>query len=430
MKYSIRSLLGEHTLTSLAHNKKAKQVGALYSSLFFALILGVGISVINTRFLGPKHFGDYRFLMTLFDFIVPFLTLGVFVSGARLVAQKKNEDIKHQIMGSLLFLALAMSVVLMILVLIFSFFEEQLFHNDLGWVLRVFAPMLFVFPMQLCLGNIMQGDNRIYELSVFRIGPSLIYILGVLLFTLFAPLSLVPALAIRFLSIAVIVVLSVSVLKPAFRYFKATLAIIWQENKMYGFHVYIGVLAGVASGRLGGLSIGYFLDTTNVGFFSLASTITAPLMMIPNSVGTTFFKSFADRAKISTRVILLTIMLSICALGIFLLIMKPVFLLLYPVEFTPAIAIAYWIAFARVMHGLGDFFNRFLGAHGKGKELRNGAIAVGVINVSGHILLVYLIGVTGAAVTMIISSAVYLSMMVFYYTYHSRKFVFSRNNKL
>ena len=47
--------------------------------------------------------------------------------------------------------------------------------------------------------------NKIYELSIFRIGPSIVYISGILLFNYFVPLSLIPAMAIRFISFAIIV---------------------------------------------------------------------------------------------------------------------------------------------------------------------------------------------------------------------------------
>jgi len=415
MPFSIGLLFKEYSLANLAKNKRAKQVGALYSSLVLSLIVGVAISVINTRLLGPKQYGDFRFLMNLFNFVTPFLTLGVFVSGARLVAKRKNESIKNQIMGTLIMLGLAMGVVLMAAMFVFSFFEDRMFKNELGWVLRLFVPLIFVFPLQKCLENIMQGDNRIYELSVFRIGPSVLYISGVLLFNAFVPLSLLPALAVRLASLAAITILILWVLKPNFRSFKDSLSIIWKENKRYGFHVYIGILAGVASVRLGGLSIGYFLDTTQVGFFALASTVSIPLTMIPNAVGTTFFKTFVARTEIPKKVVAVTVLLSLVALAGFTVVIKPAFKLLYPAEFTPAISLTYLIAIAHVMHGLADFFNRFLGAHGKGKELRNGAIAVGVINVSGYILMVYLLGVKGAAITMIISGTIYLLMMLFYY---------------
>jgi O-antigen/teichoic acid export membrane protein len=421
MQFSIRSLLKEYHLKSLTKNKRVKQVSALYGSLFLTLLIGVGISVINTRLLGPKQYGDFRFIMNLFNFIAPFLTLGIFVSGARLIAQKKHESIKYQLMGSLFFLALVMSVVLMTAIFVFSFFEDHIFQNELGWILRVFVPFLLIFPLQKCLENVMQGDNKIYELSVFRIGPSVIYIIGMMLFNYFIPMSLIPALALRLTSFAVVIVAVIFILKPKFKNFKDTISIIWQENRGYGFHVYIGIIAGVASVRLGGLSIGYFLDTTQVGFFALASTVSTPLIMIPNAVGTTFFKSFVERKEIPSKVVVFTVLLAVCALAGFTLIIKPVFSLLYPMEFNPALSLVYLIAFAHVVHGFGDFFNRFLGAHGKGKELRNGAIVVGLINFSGYILLVYLLGVKGAAITMIISGSTYLLMMLFYYINYRRK---------
>jgi len=427
MNSSIKSLLKEYDLRNIAKNKKARQVGALYISLFLTLFIGIAISVINTRLLGPKLYGDFRFLMNLFNFLFPFLTLGFFVSGARLIAQKKNEAIKPQLMGTLLSLALIMAAVLMVFVFVFSFFEDRLFHNELGWILRLFVPLIFVFPVQRCLENIMQGDNRIYELSILRIGPSLLFLSGIVLYNHFVPLTLIPALAIRIMSILVIVVISVIVLKPAFRYFKQNLSVIREENKTYGFHVYIGVLAGVVSGQLGGLTIGYFLDTTNVGFFSLACTISMPMMMIPSAVGTTFFKSFADKVKISHKVITLTMILSIGSLTLFLLFIKKVFLLLYPADFAPAVSLAYYVAIAKTFNGLGDFFNRFLGAHGKGKELRNGAFVVGLSNVLGYILLVHLIGVKGAALTMLISRTMYFSMMLYYYVYYRKQIERERN---
>ena len=47
-------------------------------------------------------------------------------------------------------------------------------------------------------------------------------------------------------------------------------------------------------------------------------------------------------------------------------------------------------------HGLGGFFNRFLGAHGKGKELRNAALSTGGIILVGCIVLLPCYGAVGA----------------------------------
>lgn len=68
-----------------------------------------------------------------------------------------------------------------------------------------------------------------------------------------------------------------------------------------------------------------------------------------------------------------------------------------------------------VTHGLGDMFNRFLGAHGKGKEIRNGAFICGAIVVLGSTILVYFFEITGAVVTKLLSDIIYFMVMYFYY---------------
>ncbi|MHA1344072.1 MAG: lipopolysaccharide biosynthesis protein [Promethearchaeota archaeon] len=267
MKLNIKISIKNANIKNLLGKKKVKQVSALYSSMVFGILLGIGISVINTRLLGPKQYGDLKFLQNLFGFIVPFLTLGVFVSGSRILAKRKNKKIKHQLIGSLLIFATIISMVFIIGLFIFSFFEEQVFHNELGRIIRIFSPLLYVFPFQLCLENIMQGDNKIYELSIFRIGPRVLYLLAAILFNYFVPLSLTSALAIQFIAFTIIILIMIISFKPKFFNSKKNISIIWQENKTYGLQVYFGILAGVASAKLAGLSIGYFIDNTNVGFF-------------------------------------------------------------------------------------------------------------------------------------------------------------------
>ena len=407
--------LRQINIHALIKKKKTKQVGSLYTSVVLGIIIGIAVSIINTRLLGPQKYGDLKFLQNLFAFVVTFLTLGIFVSGARLLAQRKNEPIKHKLIGNLLLFATAISVLLFIGLFIFSFFEESIFNNDLGQIIRIFSPLLFVFPFQLCLQNIMQGDNRIYELSFFRIAPSILYLLGAITFNYFVPLSLTSALAIQLITLAIVILLVILRSKPKFVDIEKNFSIIWKENRTYGFQVYIGILAGVASSYLGGLSIGYFIDNTNVGFFSLSLTTTMPLTMIPNAVGTTFFKDFANRDSIPKKATAVTLVLSMCALLFFFLIIKKVILLLYSAEYSAVVPLAYLVSIGCICHGFGDYINRFLGAHGKGKELRNCAFAIGISNIAGYLVLVYILGVKGAAITKIISGIIYCGMMYYYY---------------
>lgn len=402
--------------------KRVKQTGVLYTSVALGVIVGIAISVVNTRLLGPQQYGDYKFLQNLFTFVTTCLTLGIFVSGSRLLAQKKNEPIKHQLEGNLLLLAAGVSVVMIAGLFIFSFFEEQIFNNHLGKLIRVFSPLLFVFPLQVCLENIMQGDNRIYGLAFFRVCPKILYLVVAIIFNYFVPLSLVYALAIQLLVLTISISIMVIHFKPKFVDIKKHISIIWRENKIYGFHVYIGFLTGVASSQFGGFAISYFVDNINVGFFFLALTITMPLTMIANVVGTTFFKDFANRNSIPEKTTKVTVILSISALLIFLLVAKRLVLFLYTEVYIAVIPMVYILSFGCVFHGLGDYINRFLGAHGRGKDIRNNSLAIFGVNIFGYTILTHAFGVAGATATRLLADLTYFCVMYYYYKRYQRKF--------
>jgi Na+-driven multidrug efflux pump len=76
---------------------------------------------------------------------------------------------------------------------------------------------------------------------------------------------------------------------------------------------------------------------------------------------------------------------------------------------------AYMVSIGSTFHGLGDFFNRFLSAQGKGKQLRNSNFILGACNIIGYTGLVYILGVRGATITKLIAGIVYLGLMIFLY---------------
>jgi O-antigen/teichoic acid export membrane protein len=172
----------------------------------------------------------------------------------------------------------------------------------------------------------------------------------------------------------------------------------------------------VATAYIVGFSISYYIDNTQVGFYTLAMTVCSPLLVVPSVLGTTFFKKFASLDFIPRKVVVFSILATLFALGIFYLFIEKVFLLFYSEDFSPAIRISKILIIGFLLHGLGDLVNRFLGAKGQGKLLRNAAFAVGFVNILGYSILVYYFGVTGAIITKIMASGVYLLMMYYYYT--------------
>lgn len=401
-------------------NKRFRQVASLYISMVIGLFIGICISILNTRLLGPKIYGDLKFIQSIFTLILPVMTLGIFVTGSKLLAHTRQQEVKIQLSSCLLIIAAIISVVFIIFLYTLSFFQEYLFENNLGHIIRVVSPFLFVYPFQICFENILQGENRIYELSILRLSPSFLYLSLALLFTIYFKFSLISALSLQLISMTLILIILILKAEHSFTNLKNNIKTIWEENKSYGIKVYFGIIFGVVSGNLGALSIGYFLDTTQVGFYSLAVIISKPLTMIPNTVGTTFFRDFSRSNYISKNIIVVTFSLSLIALSIIFISIKKIVLLLYTEYYIDTVELVYFVSIGSLAHGFGDFFNRFLGAHGKGRELRNGAIMTGSTNIFGFFFLVYFFGSRGAALTKLISGAVYcFSMFYFYLRYRN-----------
>lgn len=203
---------------------------------------------------------------------------------------------------------------------------------------------------------------------------------------------------------------------PSFSGIRISLKALHEENKKYGLQVYYGSLANISVQYIAGISLGLFgSDNVNVGFYTLALTVTVPLSMLPNVIGTTYFKQFASQEKISHKVLVGTVGMSALSLLGFIILIFPIVDMLYDESYQSVAFYACFLALGSTLQGLGDVFNRFLGAHGKGKYLRNGAWISGSVAIVGYTLGIYVFGLYGAIGTRIASSALYALSMISYY---------------
>jgi O-antigen/teichoic acid export membrane protein len=407
---------------NLFKQKRVKQISVLYVSMIMGIAFGVVISVVNTRLLGPEIYGDYKFIHSVYSFFTIIIGFGFLSSVGKMLAEKKNESIRDELIGSSILITLGLGVLFSFTIIIFSFFQSYFFAKDLSKVFLILSPLLFFAPFTKYFENIFQGDNKIYELAVFRQLPQLIYVVSVLLLAKFGILTLITAMVAQLSSFAVVEVLLVIRLKPKFVNLRRNISVIFTDTKRYGYHVYVGTVFGVASTSFAPIVLSYFSESNvNVGYFSLALTITAPLMMIPSVVGTAMFKQFANCNVMPKKATYSTLAASIVTLAAFLFMIKPVVIFLYTDKFIDVVPLTYIVAIAQIMHGYGNYYNKFLGAKGFGKELRNGAILVGLSNLIGFSTLVPYFGATGAAFTKLSSGLVFVGVMYAYYRKYLKK---------
>lgn len=399
-------------------NKQKKQVLLLYTTSAIGVVVGLLSSIVNTRFLEPADYGDVRYVQNIINFIASLLLFGYFLSGCRLLAISKDEERSRKIRGALIVVLGIASAVLVTAVALCV-----LFHGKNPTVSHLFLVALPVCLSPLLLNyinNVAQGDNHIGRLSIARLAPSLLYvILAYLIYSRFGATPTRMILLQMGLSTVIISLIILSV-HPSFSGLKPIFKELNEENKRYGFQLYLGSLFMVTTGYIAGMTLSFFnTDNVQVGFYTLSTTVTAPLALLPSIIGTTYFKQFASQDRIPSRLMKVSILITFLTCLVFVIIIRGLIVFFYTERYAPVGVYASVLAMGTSIHGFGDMINRYLGSHGQGKQIRNASIANGIFMVFGNCVLVYFFKIWGAIATTITCDLIYASLIIYYY----RRFV-------
>ena len=293
-----------------------------------------------------------------------------------------------------------------------------------------FNASLFLIAIPVCsqplllnyINTTCQGDNQIGRLSMARVLPALFYV--VCAWLIYNAVHVSSELMILLQWGVAVVVLSAIIYStnPSFKNKSTYKKALVKENKEYGIQLYWGSLAMVATQYISGIMLGlYNEDNRYVALYTLALTVSMPLSMLPSIVGTTYFKRFATEEVIPREVIQGTVMVTALSLIAFVIVITPIVNFLYPQSYAEVGLYASILAVGKCIHGTGDMINRFLGAHKRGKEIRNASFITGTFLIVGSIVFVYFFSIWGAIVTNISASTAYTISLVCFYKRFTKK---------
>lgn len=401
-------------------NKRVNQAISLYSANLIGIPLGLATSIIITGFLGPSAFGDYKFLLSLFNLSIILLTFGFFQAGNRALVLNNDIQKAKEYYGAEFILMCLIFILMSGFLLVYAYFDKNIEAKNLSLTLFFLIPFSWVFLFIRYFEILFQADNKIHFLATLNLHPKLYFFFLALLLYLFLPEyrgdRLLVVWGIFFLSQSIVFLFILKRLKLSLKNLRHRLIEIWDYNKSYGFNVYLASIFAVGAAEFSSVLISYFgIDNTGVGYYSLAITIAVPLSLIPNVIATTYYKDFSTMTRLPLRPTLITFTLSITAFLMLWILVDPFIRVFYGEEFLPVILLSIIVGVGLVIHGMADYFNRFLGSHGEGKALRNSAFVVGLSLMLANIILIPLLGATGAAFTKVIGGCVYLFCMVWSY---------------
>ncbi|MEA4936929.1 MAG: oligosaccharide flippase family protein [Paludibacter sp.] len=408
--------------TQLKNNPRAKQVLGLFSVNIIGIPIGIITSIVITRYLGAQGFGDYKFILSIFNLAIIIFSFGFFQAGNRALVLNNDKQKAKEYYGAELVITVGMFIVMSVFLVLYALFDNNIQEKHLDRFLLFVIPFGWIFLLSNYFETLFQADNRIRMLGEFRLYPKVGFLISaIILYLVFMDTKtdtnkLAIVYGLYLLTEVIVYIIILRKLHVSFQNLKIRFNEIWNYNRSFGFNVYVGSLFAVGFSQLTEVLISYFgVNNSGVGFYSLAITFTMPLTFIPNTIATTHYKGFSTSDKISGKLLLITIVLSVSALVCLWLLVPPFVKYFYGHEFNSVVTLNFIVSIGVIAHGFGDFYNRYLGANGQGKALRNSSFFVGGSMMLFNLLFIPKWGETGAAYARLITGFIYLVIIMKYY---------------
>jgi len=409
--------LKSNTISEQKKNKLLQQSLSLFGSSLILVAIGFAIKFIQTRALGDIDYGEYAFFASLTTFLILFFRFGLYSSLQTLWAHNYNVIREKKLLGVGYIISLVNGILMAMTIWLAGFIVNDLFNTGIGEYLQLLAPLTFIFPFELLIASYSTGTNKIKIYAIAKFAPKLIFLAALLYFHFYSRLTLSSTILLNLVSTIAYSLILLIRLKPDFSDLKSTFSLVWMKNKKYGFHEYTGSVIGQATYQMDQLFISAFINTTQLGFYSLAVLICTPMIMLSQAVARSIFRSYSSRETIPKKIIKYNFYwLAFCVVFLYFtsefivtLIFGDAFLV--TAEYILPLSVAFFV------HGLYIPYS-FLEAKSKGKELRNAKIVEAVVNIVGNIILIPILFVYGAIITSIFAKLVHFIMIRRYYMKH------------
>ena len=388
--------------------------------LYIATIAGLGFSffgsVLNSKLLSKESFGDWKYVQNYLMMLSFLVNFGYYYTGGRLIAATDDKKRIATLKGYMLYISVAGLILMFIATVIIGLFWTKLLNAALFKLMLSMFPLFIIHPLMFYFESIFQAERRMVPFAVYKILPPFLYVALLYAFKSFSTGNIYFNAILYYATYFIVFAFFILRDKQIFRRGSGESDELIKENKTYGIHLFYGSLWNVGASYLLPLLIGFFnINNIEVGNYSLALSFIIPFTFLPAIVGTSYFKEFIHLDKIPAHafkkvIISSATLLIVTLLGIDYFIKIFLGAKFYEVGFLVRIG-----AGAAILHGFGDFVNKFLSAKGNSTYIKKVAIAVGIVQLVGSLFFIKWLSATGAMIAKSLGSTLYFSCLYFYY---------------
>ncbi len=410
----MRDLIARGFKDLLNHKKVVGNTATLFSSQVLVLIIGLGIKTIQVRALTTYEYGMLALFGTITSFIVLFFHYASFSSLKVLLANNEDKKKEKEYFGLGIIIACILGSLFSFSLFGISFFMDDFLDVEIGGILRLLSPFCFILPFQFLISEIAIGASKLKSLAVFHLFSKGLFIFSLFILWKGSGLNVPLIILLNLLSWFVATTAVLLGLKPSFKNIKENLRLVNTKNKSFGLSYYYGAIVNQSTFKLDELFITYFVNITQLGFYTLASIICSPMTFLSRAFVNSIFKKLALKDRIPIRVFVYnTLWLGFCVLFLYL---TSDFIVsrLFGEEYMQVSVYILPLSIAFLFQGMYAPFS-FLTVKSKGRELRNVAYLETFVNIVGNIILVPILLVEGAIYASILARFTHFVGLWYYY---------------
>lgn len=410
----MRELISRSLKDLQLYKKEVGNTLSLFSTQILVLIIGLGIKSIQTNVLSPKQYGLLALFGTITSVLVLFFHYASFSSLKVLLANNKDEKKEKEFFGLGILIATILGGLFSVVIFGFSFFVDDLLGVNIGSLLMLLSPFCFILPFQFFISEITIGANKLKSLATFHLFSKVLFFVSLFSICRFSELDVQLIILLNLLSWMISTLVILWSLKPSFNGVQENMQLVKAKNKSFGYAYYFGAIVNQSTFKLDELFITYFVNITQLGFYTLASIICSPMTFLSRAFVNSIFKKFAVKDRIPLRVFLYnSLWLSFCVFFLYLF-SDMIVSSLFGNDYMQVSDYILPLSIAFLFQGIYAPFS-FLSVKSKGKELRNVAYLEAFVNILGNVILVPTIGVLGAIYASILSRFTHLIGLWYYY---------------
>lgn len=401
-----------------------RKTGEVFLTNVALIPLSLITSVLIARMLGPEGRGIFAIAFSILAIGVQFGNLGLHTSNTYLVAK----DVKSlpQLLANSLVISIGLGGSLAVLTWLIFYFWPSLSPIK-GFALTLALGLIPFNLASLLLRNLLLGLQDIKAFNKVELFSKILTLLLLTIVYFLKSVTVEIVFAVGMLSILISCIWAFWSLRKHFTHILPPSFLVFKKSIGYGFKTYLACFFAFLVLRSDLLMINYMLDAGQAGYYSVATTLTDLLYLLPTAIGTILFpklssiKSEKDKWAMTQKVMWISGLILIPLILVATLLAHPIILFFYGKSFDPAVAPFMVLCFAIFFYGVNNITSIHLASIGMPWFAVHIWVIASALNIGLNLYLIPAYGVSGAAFSSLICySMVFLFQLIFAIKWNNR----------